>query len=623
MEKDQLTEARRLAALLEDRRRDWVGRWEETARWIAPWRGRFNGACVSDAFAGSGFDSGGADRGQGRSPHIFDSTATRALRILAAGLQSGLTSPARPWFRLRRGGDRSAESGPERRWLDVVEEALYAAFAGSNFYQAVHNLYTELAIFGSADMYMETDPERHLRFSTLTCGEFSWACDASGRVDTVLRRMRLTPRQMVQLWGQERLCGPTRQKLVQNPDSPVEVLHLVRPRGARNPARSGKRHMPYASLVWEEDAQAGELLHEGGYEEFPHLCARWDVLGGEVYGRSPAMETLPDVRMLQEMTKSQLLAIHKVVNPPMRVPAGFKQRLSLIPGAINYINPNQPEGIGPLYQINPDIPALTRKIEDVREAVRQGFFNDLFLMFTAEGRSNVTAAEIMERGQEKLLMLGPVIERHQTEILDPLLVRAFGIVNRAGLLPPPPLSLRGQDLRVEYVSALAQAQRTGGAEAIRRLTGEVSGIAAIAPEVLDKIDFEQAVDELASMAGVPARIVRSDAEVRDLRRAREREATPLAEAEEDPPLDPKVASIASMLGAGLSGEGGGTDAAGLDKLLAAAGRLLPGLAQKPGEKGLESPGAAALLAALGGDPDAEVSENMPPAVLDGGQGGGA
>ncbi len=565
MEQKRLIEARRKAALLEEQRKEWRDRWEETARWIAPWRGRFSGTYPSDKGLG-GFESGLSGREDGR--RIFDSTATRALRILAAGLQSGLTSPARPWFRLRRSGDRATESGPERRWLDVVEETLYASFAGSNFYQAVHSLYTELAVFGSADMYMESDPERHLRFSTLTCGEFSWACDASGRVDTVLRRMLMTPRQMAEVWGEERLSPATGKLLGSNPDAQVEVLHLVYPRAVRNPARPGKGNMPYASLVWEQDASAKTLLHEGGYEEFPHLCARWDVLGSEVYGRSPAMETLPDVRMLQEMTKSQLLAIHKVVNPPMRVPAGFKQRLSLIPGAVNYINPNQPEGIGPLYQINPDISALSRKIEDVRGAVRQGFFNDLFLMFTAEGRSNVTAAEIQERGQEKLLMLGPVIERHQTEILDPLLVRAFGIINRAGLLPPPPKSLEGQELRVEYVSALAQAQRVGGAEAIRRLTSEVASLAGLAPEVLDKIDFEQAVDELASIAGVPARIVRSDAEVLRLRREREQKAAQEqgsagggGSPEGDMPLDPQVAAVMESLGIPVSG-GGTPEAAG-------------------------------------------------------------
>ncbi len=502
MEDARLREARRLAGLLEDLKNPWVPRWREAARWIAPWRGRFD--------AGAGFEDPDSRE------RILDATAGRALRVLASGLHSGLTSPARPWFRLKRGGDADVESGPERRWLDVVEQSLYGVLAGSNFYQAVHSLYTELALFGSACLYMESDPERHVRFACPTCGEFAWSCDAAGRVDTVARRMLMTPRQLESAFGEEVLSRDTKRLLREKPDAPLEIMHLVAPRATRNPAASGRLHMPFASLVWEVKG-AERLLHEGGFEEFPFLCARWDVLGADIYGRSPGMEILPDVRMLQEMTRSRLLAVHKMVNPPMRVPAGFKQRLSLIPGAVNYVNPHQPDGIGPLYQISPDLQALARTVEDVRRAVREGFFNDLFMMFTGEGRSNITATEIAERGEEKMLLLGPVIERHQTEILDPLLARAFGLASRAGLLPEAPLSMRGGELKVEYVSSLAQAQRRGGAEAVRRLTAEVSTLAAVAPGVLDKIDFEQAVDELASIAGVPARLVRSDAEVAALR----------------------------------------------------------------------------------------------------------
>ena len=504
MEDARLREARRLAGLLEERKKDWVPRWRESALWIAPWRGRFDAGL-----------NVGSDDAESRE-RILDGTAGRALRVLAAGLHSGLTSPARPWFRLKRGGDADVESGPERRWLDVVEQNLYSLLAGSNFYQAVHSLYMELALFGSACLYVESDPDRHLRFACPTCGEFAWACDTAGRVDTVLRHILMTPRQLASAFGEDVLSRGTKRLLREKPDTPLEVMHLVMPRPERNPAAFGNLHMPFASLVWEAKEAEG-LLHEGGFEEFPFLCARWDVLGADIYGRSPAMEILPDVRMLQEMTRSRLLAVHKMVNPPMRVPAGFKQRLSLIPGAINYVNPHQPEGIGPLYPISPDLSAMARTVEDVRRAVREGFFNDLFMMFTGEGRSNITATEIAERGEEKMLLLGPVIERHQTEILDPLLVRVFGLASRAGLLPEPPPSMRGGELKVEYVSSLAQAQRRGGAEAVRRLAAEVSSMAAVSPGVLDKIDFDQAVDELAAISGVPARLVRSDAEVAALR----------------------------------------------------------------------------------------------------------
>jgi len=545
MTSQRLRDAREAVDFLERQRSPWDEAWRDIAAYVLPRRGRMHGRDPLRAPA--------SDQQDTRGGRVIDATATRAVRILAAGMQGGLTSPARPWFRLRLADGADAESGPARRWLDAVEQRLYWALARSNFYQASHALYTELAAFGSADLYQEVDPERLTRFAALTCGEFSWACDAAGRVDTVVRRLLMTARQLAERYGEARLSTGTRRMLRKEPNRHVEVVHLVRPRAVRSPGRDGNQHMPFESLVFEADGAAGDLLHEGGFEEFPHLTARWDVTGGDVYGRSPGMDVLPDVKMLQEMARSQLLAIHKVVNPPMRVPTGFKQRLNLIPGAQNYVAPGQPEAVAPLYQINPDIAAVTRKIEDVRKAVREGFFNDLFLMFAGDDRSNVTAAEVAERGQEKLLMLGPVIERHQTELLDPLLTRTYGILRRAGALPPNPPELEGLEMRVEYVSALAQAQRMGAAQSIRQFAAEVTALSATAPGVLDKIDFEQAVDELASIGGVPAKVVRSDAEVARLRAAREADqAAGMARSAAG-----AVQALAKALGAGSAGGGGG------------------------------------------------------------------
>ncbi len=547
MSTQSLEEICKLASLLEAEQKRFVPKWQLVSKWVAPWRGRSLQGFVEGDFIFDGENS--------ENKHILDATATRSLRVLAAGLQSGLTSPARPWFRLRKNTETARESGLERRWLDTVEEALYSAFSGSNFYQAVHGLYMELAVFGSACMYVEADPENLVRFATLNCGEFSWAANASGRVDTVLRLMHMSPRQMAELWGEEKLSARTQKLLTQKPDAHCEVYHLVRPRKNRDPRRLDKENMPFASYVWEKGGKTEGFLHVGGFEEFPFLCARWDVQGGDLYGHSPAMETLPDIRMLQEMTKSQLLAIHKVVNPPMRVPASYKQRLSLIPGAVNYVNQNSHETIAPLYQISPDLRALSQKISEVREAVRQGFFHDLFLMFAGDSRSNVTATEVMERGQEKLLMLGPVIERHQTEILNPLLARVFGLVERSGLVEEAPESMGGELLRVEYVSNLAQAQRLGSAEAIKQLTAEVASLASVCPEVLDKIDFDQAVDELAMIAGVSSRIVRSDAEVEDLRTQRAEQAQMQEQAQRQmQAVNDILGTVGGSLGAGLDGE---------------------------------------------------------------------
>ncbi len=559
MESDRLKQARETVAFLETQRAGWEAQWQDIAEYVLPRKGRFGGTAASDA---------GGERRGGR---IIDATATRAVRVLAAGMQGGLTSPARPWFRLRLADRDLMEFGPVRTWLDDVENRLYAALAGSNFYQSIHGMYTELGAFGSADLFHEADDERGMNFTCLTCGEYLWATGARGQVDTVVRRSLMTVRQLALRYGEDRLSRQTRRRLEKEPYGFVEVVHLVQPRCDRDIVRRDCRNMPWASLAFEAGGDSRDVLHEGGYEEFPHLCARWDVTGSEIYGRSPGMDALPDVKMLQEMAKSQLLAVHKVVNPPMRVPSGYKQRLNLIPGAQNFVNPNQSEALAPLYQISPDIQAVTYKIEDVRRSIREGFFNDLFLMFAGDTRSNVTAAEVMERGQEKLLMLGPVIERHQTEILDPLITRSFGILLRGGQLPPVPAELSGKEMHVEYVSSLAQAQKLSSANAVRQLTADVGQLASASPQVLDKVDFDQCVDELAAIAGAPARIIRPDDAVRRMREERDRAEAQQARLE--------VASkVASQLAGGVRDLASVQTAqgSGLDILLRQAGMAEPG-----------------------------------------------
>lgn len=518
MSQSLLKTVRNTSAFLEAQRQDWEPAWRDVSQYVVPHKGAFS-------FSGSG--------GSARfSTKIIDGTASRAIRILAAGMQSGLTSPAQPWFRLRLMERDLMEFSQVRLWLDEVENRIYNELAHAGFYQAAHSMYSELAAFGSADMYMASDDQKLFSFSCLTCGEFAWASDRYGKIDTVLRRTKMTVRQLAVQFGDGALSATAKRMLARDPYSMIEVGHLVCPREGKNfaskgnkqPLLAGSKNMPWASIVFEMGTDATTVLSESGFMEFPHLCGRWDVTGMDTYGYSPAMDVMPDVKMLQEMAKSQLLAVHKVVNPPMRVPAGYKQRLNLIPGAQNFVNSTQQDAVSPLYQINPDIQAVSYKIDDVRRGIREGFFNDLFLMFTGEGRSNITATEVLERSQEKMVMLGPVIERHQTEILDPLLARILGVLQRSGRLPEPPPELEGRGLQVEYVSVLAQAQKLASSNAIRQLAEQVGRMATVAPSVLDKLDFDQCVDELASTAGVPARILRSDEDVAILRNAAKEQA---------------------------------------------------------------------------------------------------
>lgn len=550
MSESRLRQARERAQALWDRRRSWDEHLREVAEYVLPDKGRF-----------AGHEQG--REGGKRMGRIIDSTATRAVQIMAAGLMGGLTSPARPWFRLGLADKELREWGPVRHWLEAAERAMYGMYARSNFYQSVHGLYLELGAFGTGCMFCEADPERGARFTTLTFGEYALACDASGTPDTVAVRRTWPARRLAERFGEDNLSeGARRMLTAARGDGRVEVTQLIVPRAEGGEARLSARAKPFASLIFESAAAArsgGGLLHEGGYDRFPCLCPRWDVTGGEEYGRGPGMTVLPDVKMLQEMAKGRLQAVHLGLRPPMRVPSKFAKRLNLVPGGQNYVNPQQAEGLAPLYESRVSIAEVTAVIEDVRRQVREGFFNDLFLMISSMDRSNVTATEIMEKQAEKLLMLGPIVERLHSELLDPLTLRCFELLDAAGALPPaPPEVLRyaaaGGELKIEYVSMLSQAQKLSGSQSIMQLLEVAGRMAAGRPEVLDKIDFEQALDELSLVTGVPSGVVRPDDEVAELRARRVALAGGM----------PLAAGMGPGMGSGEGpGEGGAPPAAAL------------------------------------------------------------
>ncbi|WP_237559929.1 portal protein [Desulfohalovibrio reitneri] len=514
--KETLRLARDTARRLEDARRPWLEHAREVAEHVAPDKGCFPG------------QSGPGEKRMGR---VIDSTATRAAQIMAAGLHGGLTSPARPWFRLSLSDPDLMERGPVRDWLAACENRLYAAYRRSGFYQAAHALYLELGVFGSACLLAESDPERSLRFTCLTFGEFAWSEGSSGMIDTVARRREVPVRVLAERYGRDRLSESARRLLDKDQgDERVEVVHLTMPRedSVRAPGK------PFAAYAFEEGG--GELLSEGGFDEFPYLCPRWDVTGSEEYGRGPGMTVLPDVKMLQEMAKGRLQAVHMGLRPPMRVPSKYARRLNLIPGGQNYVNPQQADGLAPLYETRVPLAEVSHVIEDVRAAIRAGFFNDLFLMISNVDRSGVTATEVMEKQAEKLLMLGPIVERLQSEMLDPLTTRVFRLLLRSGELPRPPAELaeyakQGGRLKAEYVSTLAQAQKMAGSQSILSMLSMVGNVAGLAPDALDKIDFEQALDELARSTGVPASVVRPDEQVAAMRKEKAEAARAQAQAQ--------------------------------------------------------------------------------------------
>jgi hypothetical protein len=249
------------------------------------------------------------------------------------------------------------------------------------------------------------------------------------------------------------------------------------------------------------------------------MAPRWDITGEDSYGTAcPGMDALGDVRQLQMMERRKGQAIAKTVDPPLVGPSSLRQqKTSLVAGDITYLDVRDGmQGLKPIHEVRIDLSHLDADMRGVEYRIQRAFFEDLFLMLArsddSRGAQPITAREVEERHEEKLLALGPVLERTNDELLDPIVDRVYSMMEAQGLLPDPPRELHGVALKVEYISVLAQAQKLVGVVALDRFLQSSAGLQQVFPEVADKIDVNQVVDDYADYLGVDPRIVRTNDE---------------------------------------------------------------------------------------------------------------
>lgn len=516
------------AAHMKNERTSYETHWQELQDHFAPRSGRW--------IRGDRYSAG--ERGRKRNQKIINGTPLFAVNTLAAGMTSGNTSPARPWFRLTTPDPQLAEFGPVKQWLYAVESRMRDVFSKSNLYRVLPTVYRDLGVYGTAVMVELEDDDDVIRFEQFEIGSYWIAQSNRKRIDTLYREFQLTVRQIVQEFGMD-ACSERVKNMAKNGqwETWIDVCHAIAPNDERY--IDGERwDMPVRSIYWESSSNEDKTLAIRGFESSPLLGVRWTTSGEEVYGSSPGMDALGDAKALQLKELRKAEAIDKVVNPPLIAPTSLRNsRVSLLPGDITYVDSQQSQaGLKPIHDWRPDLNAIGEDIMRSEELIRRAFYVDLFLMMQNDTRSNITAREIQERHEEKLLMLGPVVERVNDELLDPIIDRTFdilvrksrpyweGVLNGEPLIPPPPEELAEVDLKVEFISVLAQAQKAVGLAAMDNLFGFVASVAQFNPAVLDKVDFDQAVDERADMLGVSPRIVVPDDKVAEMREAKAQQA---------------------------------------------------------------------------------------------------
>lgn len=506
---------RRINGMRNDRS-SWEAHWRDIQHFISPRSGRFW--------------LGQTNRGIKKAQRIINNAPTQASKTLSAGMMSGLTSPSRPWFRLMTPDPSMMEVGSVKLWLFTVETRLRDVLARSNLYQCLPNLYRELGDYGTGVILCEQDDAYVCRFIPLTIGEYWLATNDRREVDTLYREVEMTVRQVVQKFGYDQCsAGVRRMYDAQAYENRVTIDHIIQPNDERDTRKLDAKNKPWSSCYWQRGEP--EMLRESGYDDKPFFAPRWDVLGDDIYGSSPGMDALGDAKMLQVREKQFALAIDKHVDPPLIGGPDLRNSgVNALPGTVTFANP-QAGGFGlqPIYQTAPDYQGALQDKQDIINRIRDVYYANLFLMLDQQQQGEMTATEVNERVQEKMLALGPVLERLNNELLDPLIDRVFtlmvqasapywdGRLNGAPLLPPLPQELAGQPLRVEYISILAQAQKSLQVGSIQQVIQFAAGAATAFPQVLDKVDIDQAIDEFATDLGAPPSIIVSDDKVKAIR----------------------------------------------------------------------------------------------------------
>ena len=481
---------------LKAQRGTWESHWQDLTNFVLPNESDFNLK---------------RSKGDKRTTLVYDSTGIHANEMLAAGLHGMLTNPASNWFSLRvkDSMDNFADNAEAKQWLEETTNVILAELSAPDvaFPSHIHEYYLSLCSVGTACMFVgEPTTREGISFRSIHIDEIFIAENADGIVDTVFRIFKMTVRQIVQKWGEKSL-SPRIQRMYEKKefDKEVELFHCVYPRDDVDKNKKAATMLPVASVYIDEKEK--HVLAEGGFDEMPYMVGRWSKTVGEVFGRSPAMTALPDIKMLQEIMKTTIKAAQKVVDPPLLVPDdGVLGPVRTIPGGLNYYRASSGARIEPLLT-GGNIGLSYEMMNDLRERIRTTFFLDQ-LQF--QGAPRMTATEVVERTERTLRLLGPTLGRLQSEFLGPMIERIYGVLSRAGRLPEPPESISELELKIEYVSPLARAQRQTETQGIMRTLEFVGPIAGMDPQAAQIIKGADTVRHIAELNGVPPMLLKSD-----------------------------------------------------------------------------------------------------------------
>lgn len=494
----------------------WYPRWQDQARYLNPTRGFFYYG-IPDF--GPALDHG----------TLIDSHVRRCIRDFACGMQSGMTSPARQWFKMGVQDKDLMNFKPLKLHFEQVDKILYALMGHSNIYEGYYNSYEELATFGTSCWAIEADYEDTFRARSYTIGEYFLGTGPDGRVNAQTRSTWKTVSQIVEEYGEEN-CSPTIMSMYYNNQSDAwrRVIQLIEVNDDRIPEYDDFANKLIRAITWEDGSQQNLYLKLEGFNEMPLITPRWQPrTTHDNYGNGPGADFLGDCRMLQMMQKKKLIGLDKLVDPPLQADSSVGI-VNTLPGGVTRWSSSVPNaGVKPLYQVQIDLNALREDINEVKQAANQAFFSDLFKTVLNNDRPGITAYEIAEKKAEIMNMLSPIVNSLNNEQNNTSVMRMYNIARRTGMLPPVPPEvakiLKGQALKIEYISILTQAQKMMGLQAIEQTVGFFANNAQIFPQMMDNIDQDAVARGYMEDIGLPDSYI-ADLEVMKQKRQQQAQA---------------------------------------------------------------------------------------------------
>lgn len=497
----------------------WEQHWSEVARYVLPRADLFQGRTRTP--------------GEKRTEYQFDATAPLSLDRFAAAMESLLIPRQSLWHTMRPADEALAEDSQVLAWCEAASRILFAARYAprANFSAQAHECFLSLGAFGTAVLFVDDDIGRGLRYMAVPLSSVWFAEDAAGRPDTVHYKFQLSTRQAHQAYG-DSLPEAIRKCLDKEPDRKWDFIQAAAPREDWDAGRRDFQGMAVGSYTIACEGKA--VVRERGFRTMPFCVSRYVTAAREKYGRSPAMTVLPDIKMVNEMSKSIIRAANLQTDPPLLMPEdGVLSGFQMKPGALNYggVDDMGRQLVHPL-QTGARIDLGEAMLEQRRRVIADAFLVTLFQILIETPR--MTATEALIRAQEKGALLAPNIGRQQSELLGPMITRELDILDAAGVLPPMPEALAeaGGALTVIYDSPLSRLARAEEGVAIMRTLEAVTPWAQMDPTVMDAFDPEAAVRALASVNGAPQKILRTPEAIAALKegRAQQQQAAALLEA---------------------------------------------------------------------------------------------